>query len=261
MFWNLFTTSLELRSGDDQHWREQVAVVRRHQPDVLAVTECWDWQLDDQALFRRAQEEFGYPDGVLYEAKTNCNMAVFCKPEIELLSSKGQPQHEAFWHGYLRTTLRLPDSAEPFTVLLSHLNPFDPTLRRIEASWLRTALRSHQHGVLVMDANTVPPGDPEPGRSLARDQVGEQRCDRIPLAGLAEAGLVDVAAAFDDRRPTFGYHGHTAEVAVSASPVRLDQAWATPSVEVSSYRVIDGDAGSPETNTASDHRPIMINMR
>lgn len=260
MFWNLFETSRELRNGDDQHWREQVAVVNRLQPDILAVTEAWDWQHDDQALFHRAREEFGYTDGVFYEAKTNCNMAVFWRSGTELVSSSGQPQQVAFWHGYLRATLSLPGASEPLTLVVAHLNPFDPTLRRIEGSWLRVALQGKTRGLLVMDANTVPPGDPEPPSSPNQNQVGDPHCDRTPLAGLAEAKLIDVGAALDDRQPTFGYYGREQSGDFGPRPLRLDQAWATPALNLTEYRVIDGTQGCPETDSASDHRPIMIDF-
>lgn len=255
MFWNLWTVSHELRAGDETRWRQQVAVVRRHAPDVLCVTEGWGWDLDDRALFERAKADLGYPHGVLHEAKTGCHMAVLWCAGITLLAEHHQPHAESWWHGYYRVVLEVPDQPRPLAVVGTHLNPFDPTLRRIESSWLRVALPASDHGVLVMDANTVAPGDPEPEPGPSTHQLGSETADRTPLAALAAAGLVDVGAALGDRSPTTG-HLVSDERGVVDRAMRLDQAWVTPSVQVRGYAVVR----DPETETASDHRPILLEL-
>ena len=254
MFWNLYEAARALRTGDDQQWQQQVEVVRNHQPDLLAVTEGWDWHLDDNALFHRALTDFGYHDGVLYEAKTGCDMAVMWREPAKLINSQGQPTSLSFWHGWLRVTLELPGHAEPFVVMVSHLNPFDPTLRRIEGSFLRSPMQRTPNGILVMDANSIAPGDQEPEPSPARNLPGESVGDRVALEGLAEVGLIDVAADRGDRRPTHGYHRDSG----SAPQVRIDQAWVTPSVTVRGYQVLDSNEIDPTIDEASDHRPILV---
>lgn len=253
MFWNLYDVAHDLRAGDETRWRQQVEVVRRHSPDILAITEGWDWHLDDKGLFLRAVRDFGYADGALYQAKTRCDMAVMWREGTESVAVKRQPLAEAWWHGFLRVTLQIPDRAEPLTVLVSHYNPFDPTLRRIEASWLRMQLHNVEHGVLVLDANCIAPGDPEPPATLSRNLVGEETGDRTPLAVLEAAGLTDVGASLGDRTPTLGYYR---KPGVVPAQVRLDQAWVTSAVTVTEYQVVQ----DPETDTASDHRPILISL-
>lgn len=256
MFWNLYEAARDLRNGDDKQWQQQVEIVRHHRPDVLAITEGWNWHEDDQALFRRALRDFGYADGVLYEAKTTCDMAVMWRDGIELIESRGQRHEEAWWHGWLRATLRLPGHSQPFVLMVSHLNPFDPTLRRIEGSFLRAWMQQTPTGMLVMDANSIAPGDPVPEPHPGRNFPGEEVDDRIPLATLAGIGLVDVGAVHGDRRPTHGYYDLGPHF--TSTPVRIDQAWATPSVEIVDYRVIDSSDEDPMIDTASDHRPIWI---
>lgn len=257
MFWNLFEAAKDVRAGDETAWRQQTEIINSHRPDVLAITEGWDWHLEDEALFRRALRDFGFDHGVLYEAKTTCDMALMWREGTEFVDVRRQPLTAAWWHGYLRVTLRLPGQPDPTVIMVSHFNPFDPTLRRIEASYLRPALVRAKRAVLVMDANTVAPGDPEPAPSLARNLPGED-ADRTPLACLAQAGLVDVGAAAGDRRPTFGYYDKPD--LPPAGPVRLDQAWATPSVAISGYRVLDSTDEDPHIDTASDHRPIWFEI-
>lgn len=259
MFWNLHESAWSMRAGDDKQWRQQVEIIRRHSPDVLAVTEGWDWHLDGEALYKKALADFGYSAGTLYEAKTSCDMAVMWRDGIRLAGIETQPHKLAPWHGWLRVALELPGSAQPFTVMISHLNPFDPTLRRTEGSFLRVWMQQTEKGILVMDANSVAPGDPEPGPDPSRNFPGSAVGDRVPLETLDEAGLVDIGARFDDRRPTFGYY--QSEKQSSAPPVRIDQAWATPSVEVVDYQVLDSTVDDPGIDVASDHRPILITIR
>lgn len=255
MFWNLFEVSREVLAGDTTHWEQQVAVVQRHAPDILCISEGWEWHRDEHALLERAKRDFGYSHAVLHRAKTGCHMAMFWNDPIELLEHTSQSQLEAWWHGYHRAIFSVPTHPRPLTVVGTHLNPIDPTLRRIEASWLRVALRSDDHGILVMDANTVAPGDPEPVFHLSTHHPGSALADRSALEVLAAAGLVDVGAAHADRTPTTGYFASAANGAVTRV-ARLDQAWATPSLEVTSYAVIQ----DPETDTASDHRPITVEL-
>lgn len=257
MFWNLFEVAHDVRAGEESRWRQQVEVVRRYRPDVLAITEGWDWHLDDGALFGRAVKEFGYTDGVLYEAKTRCDTAVMWGDGVGAVDVRRQPLTEAWWHGFLRVTLQLPGEPGPLVVVVSHFNPFDPTLRRIEASWLRKTLDQVDRGVLVMDANCVPPGDPAAPFQLGRNLPGDPIDDRLPLECLAASGLVDIGAALGDRTPTFGYYRAAPDQTQhEGNLVRLDQAWATRGVTASAYRVID----DPETDTASDHRPITFTL-
>lgn len=258
MFWNLFDGARRLSNGDHSRWEQQTTIVRRLHPDILAITEGWDWHCDDDALFRRALADFGYADGVLYQAKTGCDMAVFWREGIQPLETQRQPLQQAWWHGYMQVTVQLPGDPEPFVLLVSHMNPFDPTLRRIEGSFLRARMTQIARGALVMDANTVPPGDPEPRARPARNLPGEQMAERVPLESLAEIGLIDVGAAFSDRTPTFGYFNVNQGSANDL--VRLDQAWATSGTQLTGYRVLHDPQQDAGIDTASDHRPIWFSI-
>jgi hypothetical protein len=259
MFWNLFESGLALRSGDPGMWRRQVSIIQDSNVDVIALTEGWDWHRDEQSLFRLALNDYGFSDGVLYEAKSGCNMAIMWKDGTSPLAVHRQPLSQAWWHGYMHVTLQMRGLAAPVTIMVSHLNPFDPTLRRIEGSWLRTMMLQFDRGVLVLDANAVPPGDPEPAPHSSRNLPGSPIGDRTPLESLADIGLIDVGAAFGDRRPTWGYYDHGPKV--PKTPLRIDQAWATQSLSLKSYAVLENAAVHTDIDTASDHRPIRIEFQ
>lgn len=258
MFWNLFEAGLEAAAGDHVRFDQQVAVVGRHQPDILAITEGWRWELDDRALFRRAQAEFGYDHAELYEAKTGCHMAVFARAPITIAGFMGQPHLQALWHGGYAAVLAIPGMERPFKLVGTHLNPFDPTLRRTEGNFLRVHLQAGDHGVIVMDANTTAPGDPEPPFSVSSHQLDSEVADRASVEVLAQGGLIDVGAHFEDRRPTCGYYRGAAQTGAVDRTTRLDQIWATPSVGLRSYQVLEDLSTDPELDHASDHRPVWL---
>ncbi len=162
MFWNLYEAGIERLDGRDERWRAQCALVAAHRPRVLMTTEGWGWHLDDRAFFEDAKAAFGM-EGELFTAKTGCHQAVFWQPDIEHLGTERQPHELAHWHGHGLVTLRLPGRSTPLRFLVAHLDPFSPTGRRVESDHLRRyADPSLPPLVLAMDANCVPPGDPEP---------------------------------------------------------------------------------------------------
>ncbi|MCK2240096.1 MULTISPECIES: endonuclease/exonuclease/phosphatase family protein [unclassified Crossiella] len=266
MFWNLYERPDEEQPDGRTRREQQAAVIRRVQPDVLAVTEGWGWATDSTEEFAEAFEAFGFSHGddhvELYSSKTRCCMAlaVARRSGIQVVRAYHQPQAEAWWHGYLQVTLGLPRHGQ-VELIVAHLNPYDPTLQRIESSWLRNTLRPGLPSLIVMDANCVPPGDPEPDLSVkAAHQIGNSRqlgaelVDRAPLEALAASGWRDVGAEFGNRRPTAGYYSP------NDVPRRLDLAWTAQGLAVSGYRVLDDLQADPELNTASDHRPLIIEL-
>ncbi|MDH6115447.1 endonuclease/exonuclease/phosphatase family metal-dependent hydrolase [Kitasatospora sp. MAP12-15] len=269
MFWNLHVVGFERKAGDDTRWNLQRDLIRQRRPSVLMAAEGWCWDLDDRALFEDAKRSLDM-EGALFEAKTGCHQAIFWRHDVSLLESEAQWHELAQWHGYGSAVLRLPGRTEPIRFTVSHLDPYSPLSRGIESDRLRGFLGADPTTptVLAMDANTVPPGDPEPDWSalpahLLGNHVlpGGTEADRTPverLLGSAHAPiLTDVAAHLGDRRPTF------AAPQEGDPPRRIDLFLASPGLlpHVVSYRVVS----SPETDpangpAASDHRPIEMDL-
>lgn len=267
VFWNLYEAALERRLGDDRRWRAQVAAVRALRPTVLLTTEGWHWREKAGALFDDACAEFGMA-GTLFPARTDCDMAIFHDPSVELLDTWRLPFEQALWHGYGRALLGLPGWPTPVRFAVAHLDPFSTLHRRIEADHLRDLADPQQPPlVLGVDANTVPPGDPEPDWSRTPPHKrghqiapGASGCDREPVARLTgppeEPVLVDAGAWYGDRSPTYGHLGR------DGARRRIDLMLLSPPLlpHVTTYRTVTALPRPDGTPPASDHHPVVLTL-
>ncbi|MGW1976430.1 endonuclease/exonuclease/phosphatase family protein [Streptomyces sp. NPDC001889] len=270
MFWNLYEAAIERLDGDHARWEAQRELITAHRPRVLLTTEGWGWHRDGRKLFDDTRDALGM-DGVLFPAKTECDLAVFWQPDITRVETETVPPELAAWHGHGAVTLRLPGHPEPLRFAVAHLDPFSPTNRLIESDRLRRyADPAGPPTILAMDANTVPPGDPEPDW----EQVPAHRrddhlppdsgtADRTPLRrllGRPGAPLfLDAGAHTADRAPTFGFHPPC------EAPRRIDLILLAPALaeSLAGYRALDDPllTPGPDRPAASDHRPVTVRLR
>ncbi|MGW7417907.1 endonuclease/exonuclease/phosphatase family protein [Streptomyces sp. NPDC054863] len=265
MFWNLFRAGFERYEGDDTRWRAQRALILRERPTVLMVTEAWCWDLDDEALFTDTRRSLGM-EGVLFRAGTECHQAILWSPEVEVCSTDAYLPGLNPWHGFGSAQLRLPGRSEPIRFVAAHLDPYSPLNRRIEADRLRGFVGpdARTPTLVAMDANTVPPGDPEPDWSgVPAHRVGNHlppdgtRTDRTPVGALLGAGLfTDVAAHFGDRTPTVG----ESEDGDPARRIDLFLASGPLLPSVRSYRRPADVPRGADGREASDHAPILLRL-
>ncbi|NBM18197.1 endonuclease/exonuclease/phosphatase family protein [Streptomyces sp. GC420] len=269
MFWNLYETGIERLRGCDERWKAQCALVAALRPRVLLTTEGWGWHRAGGALFEEAKTAFGM-DGELFTAKTGCHQAVFWEPDVERVAVERVAPELAHWHGHGLVTLRLPGWSTPLRFLVAHLDPFSPTGRRVEADHLRHHADPALPPLVVgLDANCVPPGDPEPDWTRAarhrRDDLllpGGRRADRTPLDTLlgdpGDPLLVDAGAHLGDRSPTYG------EFMPGEPERRIDLFLLSVSLVplLTAYHAPDPRPRPDERRPpASDHRPVTIRLR
>ncbi|MFE0475078.1 endonuclease/exonuclease/phosphatase family protein [Streptomyces sp. NPDC058947] len=265
MFWNLYRTGFERHAGDDTRWEAQRDLILRERPMVLMVTEAWCWDLSDEALFTDTKKALGM-DGVLFRAKTECHQAILWRPGVELRAVDGYPPELHPWHGFGCAVLELPGRRDPVRFVVAHLDPYSPLNRRIESDRLRGFAGPHAAGrtLVAMDANTVPPGDPEPDWSgvpahrLGNHLLpGERTADRAPVGALLGEGLFhDVGARARDRRPTVG----VSEEGDPARRIDLFLASGPLLPEVESYRPVADVPAGADGRPASDHAPIVLRL-
>ncbi|MFJ4880431.1 endonuclease/exonuclease/phosphatase family protein [Streptomyces sp. NPDC088745] len=269
MFWNLHEAGIERLHGRDEQWLAQCALVEALRPRVLLTTEGWGWHRDGGARFEDAKAAFGM-DGALFLAKTGCHQAVFWQRDIEPVDTEHPGHALTHWHGHGLATLRLPGWTTPLRFLVAHLDPFSPTGRRIEADHLRRyADPALPPLVMGMDANSLPPGDPEPdwGRVPKHRRAdhlldGPGGSDRAPVRLLlgdpSDPLLVDAGAHLGDRSPTFG------TVPPTEAERRIDLFLISPSLAPGLVAYASADP-HPEPRgdrpPASDHRPVTIRLR
>ncbi|QLH19452.1 endonuclease/exonuclease/phosphatase family protein [Streptomyces sp. Rer75] len=271
MFWNLYEAGIDRLEGRDERWLLQRDIVAEHRPRVLMTTEGWGWDRDGGRFFEDAKAGFGM-DGALFTAKTGCHLAIFWQRDIEPVETERIPHDLAPWHGHGSVTLRLPGWSHELRFVVAHLDPFSPTNRRIESDRLRQYANPAAPAptVLAMDANSLPPDDPEPDWTTVprhrRDDhrwPGEKHADRSPLRRLlGEADdplFVDAGAHARDRSPTFGHHPP------GQAPRRIDVFLLSPPLTgaLASYQAVDDPRLLPHDGRpgASDHRPITLRLR
>jgi endonuclease/exonuclease/phosphatase family metal-dependent hydrolase len=269
MFWNLYETGIERLRGDDERWKAQCALIAALRPRVLLTTEGWGWHREDRALFEDAKTAFGM-DGELFTARTGCHQAVFWEPDVERVAVERPIPEPAHGHGHGLVTLRLPGWSTPLRFLVTHLDPYSPTVRRIEAEQLRHhADPALPPLVIGLDANCVPPGDPEPDVTRAarhrRDDLllpGGRLADRTPLATLLghpdDPLLVDAGARLGDRSPTYG------EFLPGEAERRIDLFLLSASLvpSLAAYHAPDPRPKPRDGRPlASDHRPVTVRLR
>ncbi|MER5810398.1 endonuclease/exonuclease/phosphatase family protein [Streptomyces sp. NPDC002033] len=268
MFWNLYEAGIERLAGRDARWRAQCALVGALRPRVLLTTEGWGWHRDGGALFEDAKAAFGM-DGELFTARTGCHQAVFWQRDIGRVAAERPPAELTHWHGHGLVTLSLPGWTTPLRFLVAHLDPFSPTGRRIESDHLRRYADPALAPLVVgMDANSLPPGDPEPDWGLVprhrrADHLGaDGRSDREPVRRLlgdpGDPLLVDAGAHQGDRSPTYG------TVGPGEAQRRIDLLLLSPSLlpGLVGYASPDPWPGRPDGGPpASDHRPVTVRLR
>ncbi|MEU8774270.1 endonuclease/exonuclease/phosphatase family protein [Streptomyces sp. NPDC048606] len=269
MFWNLYEAGIERLAGRDERWRAQVDLVTALRPRVLLTTEGWGWHREGGAMFEDAKAAFGM-DGELFLAKTGCHQAVFWQGDIERVSDERPAHALTHWHGHGLVTLRLPGWSTELRFLVAHLDPFSPTGRRIESDHLRRYADPARAPLVVgLDANSLPPGDPEPDwrrvpRHRRADHLldGTDRSDRAPLTRLlgdrGDPLLVDAGAHLGNRAPTYG------TIPPTEAARRIDLLLLSPALVPSLAAYASPDPW-PEPREgrlpASDHRPVTVRLR
>ncbi|WP_437623808.1 endonuclease/exonuclease/phosphatase family protein [Sorangium sp. So ce1151] len=269
MFWNLHEAGIDRLHGDNRRWHLQRDLISALRPRVLMITEGWAWHFGEEAYFKDAKAALGM-HGALFAAKTGCNMAIFWEPCAEVIAVEPSRPDLAAWHGHGSATLHLPGWSHPLRFAVAHLDPFSPVSRLIESDRLRQFAAPDTPTVLAMDANTVPPGDPEPDwtavpphRRADHLMPGDQHADRAPLQRLLgvpdDPLFVDAGAHTGDRRPTYGLHPP------GGAARRTDVFLLSPSLAgaLESYHPVHDVRLAPSGGTpaASDHLPIALRLR
>lgn len=268
MFWNLYVAGIDRLKGDHRRWHLQADLVRALRPRVLMITEGWVWHFGEELYFKDAKAAYGM-EGALIPAPTGCNMAVLWQPGTEVVAVEPGDPRLATWHGHGSVTLRLPGWSHPLRFAVAHLDPFSPVNRLIESDRLRgLAHPDAVPTVLAMDANCVPPGDPEPDWSTVPAHrrgdhflPGAIRTDRTPLERLlGDPGaplFVDAGAHTGDRTPTHGLTGaaRRSDLFLLSPPLTQALVEYRP---VTDARLDPLDDGGPG---ASDHLPVTVRLR
>ncbi|MFG1603771.1 endonuclease/exonuclease/phosphatase family protein [Actinoplanes sp. NPDC049265] len=239
MTWNILV-------GGQDRLDAIASVIRREQPDVLALQELKGWSA------RRARDFAGQVGMHAHLAPS-----VFGQP-VAVLSRRAPARTRSI-------TWRLHHAAAVatvggLTVVSTHLNPFDPERRRREATWLSACFfRTRQKVLIAGDLNSLDPGT-DHSEAVKRIAPRYQRrhlrpdgsVDTRAIQAMAAAGFVDVGRGIGPTVPTEGLRQD------EFGDFRLDYLMASPPLaKLARYVSVRRDE---VTDMASDHYPVVASF-
>jgi endonuclease/exonuclease/phosphatase family metal-dependent hydrolase len=187
--------------------------------DVVLSTEGKGWLDDDNQLLGYAAHRLGMNPFVAPAPRHDCNVVIWLRPGRFRDVREHHIVREPFWHGQARVEVSLDGLRERLWLVAAHFSPFVPAIRTAEAY---ATLELAADGRLVIgggdfqdDANAEEAPDRshmDPARRLRYGTPGDPQSPAELFRG---AGMVDVAAALDNRQPTAGF--------VDRAPLRCDR--------------------------------------
>ncbi|GLW32506.1 endonuclease/exonuclease/phosphatase family protein [Actinoplanes regularis] len=257
MTWNIKTGGVD--RGRRFRLPAIAEVISAEEPDILTLQELRDFTRDGG---RRMAELAGAVGMTAHLAPSRFGMpvAVLVRAPLRIThtASVTWRLHHAAAVAVVRT------GSGPLTVISAHLNPFRPYRRMREARWLARRYLNGDRVLLAGDLNGLDPVSDhtealadQPSMYRRRHLYPDGTVDSRALAGLAEAGLVDLwgKAGGGDGRTVPTTQGGGREF----GGMRLDYVLATPDLAATArdMRVVRG--GTAEH--ASDHYPVRVDLR
>lgn len=262
--------------------RQQHALIRAHEPDLLCLQEIWDERVDLAGLRRHAatlSDELGMRALAVPSPLTHCHLAMLWNPAFELLSE--DTDGTGLWHGLGVVELDV-GAGVPLRAAVGHLAPKDPARRFADARLVTGKLADpDQATVFCADMNSLGVNDPEPDWTQLHPESkvwrhvywtdspqAERRADRRPAELLHRSGLHDAATYL--QAPWQATGGHWP----GDMPRRLDAIWTTRPEALRHYQVIgtplarelsdfsehENRSHAIDPRELSDHLPIMVEL-
>ncbi|MFK0642906.1 endonuclease/exonuclease/phosphatase family protein [Ochrobactrum sp. BD22] len=255
--WNTLYAGCD--GADDRRKQLQIKVISDIRPDVFLMQEAKDFDASGGTLLHDMEKRIGMRGFLAMAPRTGQNVAIFIRDPLRPLSFETDGAN--FHHALATLKVDIPGSAQSLTLISAHLSPNGPAVRRSEAAYLIAHAAPNAYALLTGDFNSASPHDPDPvgfdalpahhrARYLAEDLNG---IDRSVLANLEAAGWVDIGHKLDKAIiPTVPA---TAFADTEFATMRCDYVLATAVLAANAkhYEVIR----TTETNTASDHYPIV----
>ncbi|HJE22850.1 MAG TPA: endonuclease/exonuclease/phosphatase family protein [Methylorubrum populi] len=247
--------------SDDRRFRSLLGIVGEAAPDVLLIQEARGFLASGCERLFAFERALGLRGFVAEARTTGQNTAVFVRPGIKPLAFTADDAH--FHHAAATVRLSVPGLDKPLTAVSVHLCPNGPQVRLRETSYLFGLALPDDYVIVGGDLNSVSPDDAEPeglpllpAHHRVRYAAPDGTADRRAVAGLLQAGFVDVATrlagSVTTTVPAAGFEN------TEFMPFRSDYLFASEAMarRVRDYAVMK----TPATGAASDHYPIVIDF-
>lgn len=250
------------RDGDDERrLQKQVEIVRDQTPHILLLQEARQFDADGAAALYRLEAEFGMRGFLAPAPRTGQHLAIFIREPLRPLGFISEDAH--YHHALARLELAAPGLDGPLKLVCTHLCPYAPAVRHIEASYLIGSVPAKGYTLIGGDFNSTSAHDPQPDnfhtlpadhrvRHLAADLSS---VDRSVMSVFEAAGWTDIGHRHGDLTPT----APTAGFPTRPLPHhRSDYLLASPQL---ARRIVHyGVLRNPLTDAASDHYPLFAEI-
>ena len=235
------------------------AVIRREQPDLLALQELRNFDRNDGRVMNELAEAVGMVPH-LARSFLGQPVAVLVRPPLEIID-----RAEIRWRlHHAAAVVTVATDSGPLRIVSAHLNPFSPYRRMREAVWLAHRYRpTRLPTVIAGDLNGLDPGTdhtetlaPQPGFLRARHLARDGSADTRAVAAFLNAGYTDLWRVAGTGSPLTV--PTTKGGGREFSRMRLDYVLAGPTLAdgATNMTVVRGD----ETEYASDHDPVRVDL-
>lgn len=254
-----------LNGGGRDRLKFVTDVASAEEPDVLGLLECRGFDDNGGARLFEVEEATGLR-GFLAPSTSGQAVTLFLNPEWQP-KAVYRYASPVFHHACLCAHVQSTDGT-PFTFVLTHLNPFSPDARLIEAQHMLRGVKDTANAIVMGDFNTYSHQDELTHDVLLditpirKPRQGGDRLDTRVTRTLTAAGLVDTFRhLFSDPARVKGFTAPTAlaDAADSHTQARIDYLFATaPMVE----RLTACRIPQPfHADRASDHYPLVADFK
>lgn len=237
---------------DETRFNLLVKFVNKESPDILALLELNHWNDDNFKILNNFKSLTGYEYHAFLETKTGYNIAVFSKVSFELV----RHYIEKFHHGLLKVRV---DDVE---LLITHLNPFDSTLRLVEVEEILSLTSPDQKTIILGDLNSLSPHDGydenEVIQYMERKRIIKFGSGKIEYTSIDLLENHDFFDAYLLKNKTFKHSVPTPSNSDDAHfmKLRLDYFFVNSALKplIDKIQIIQNN----DTDQISDHYPIVL---
>ncbi|MCY1139803.1 endonuclease/exonuclease/phosphatase family protein [Actinoplanes sp. Pm04-4] len=248
-----------IKTGGGNRLDAITAVIRREQPDLLALQELRNFDRNGSRILHDLAAAVGM-EPHLARSFLGQPVAVLVRPPLKIID-----RAEVRWRlHHAAAAVTVETATGPLRVVSAHLNPFSPYRRMREAIWLAHRYRPDKlPTVIAGDLNGLDPGTdhtetlaPQPGFLRARHLARDGSADTRAVAAFLNAGFTDLWKVAGSGNPLTV--PTTKGGGREFSRMRLDYVLASPAIAeaAKNMTVVRGD----ETEYASDHYPVRVDL-
>ena len=256
MTFNIFEGGDSLLNNRTYRLDNIARIIRRANPDIVALQECTDWDKDGQKTLHEFERQVGML--ALLAVTNGFPIGLLVKPDYGIMFADAFTK--GFWHGALDVVVADADNVTTRFINV-HLHPGDPRVKFREISKVLEKYDGGQRTIVLGDMNSLSHLDNIELSDLSREtqsrHVVEGALDFRVSRSLEAAGFIDAHAALHQGNPKPTIPTRAARGS-KFTPARLDYIYVSRDLR-SSLRTIEV-VKNEDSDVASDHYPLVLEI-